>query len=374
MRKCSPKYNKKLEAINAKAKENPVMLKFLLHYPIGSYAKSLFSPKAKGPDMGFYFGGDKNQILIEDKKHKKPIAWEPNLKTFIGAPSLNSICRSEADMGNPHVPSSFRKEIGIPNKLQTGNDCLIIFEDTDVYIGLQTLEGFSTVGSIRKSLEEDPSEIISLWASFNNKGDYHWEILDTAFRTMGNKEKTPSKTKVFLIGYPEEKIRGICRWSRLFNCQITNLLPSLVAVSQMIHNHEENTPPVEGNTHHGSYFLIFNGAYETCTIFFTRRECLVFSMQRTTEGTNTNEISNEIEDIRDQEELPYTIPIHTWGLPPDNYLPDKLKAEGWTNIKNWDAKTLNNENPILEDIPSEGTSSKLHLQSSEPWLLNFHMR
>lgn len=343
------------------------MLKFLLNYPLGYYAKSLFSPNAKGPGIALYLGGDKNMLLVQGKNSGGFTTWEPNLKTFIGAPTLTTICRSEMDMGNPNVPSSFRKEIGIPNKLQSGNDCHLVLEDSDVFIGMQNTESHKTVGSLRKALEEDPSELIPLWNNFGSQGDYHWEILDLSFRTMENREKTPQK--VFLVGYPEEKIQGICRWSKLFNCQLLNILPAQIAIIKMLVNYEK-AKPTEGLTHPGTYFILFNGNQETFIAFFLRGECLVFSAQKTTDGTNANEAIGEIDEIREQEELPPEIPIHLWGFKNDDYITEGLKNENWTNIKNWEVNTLMGEDPIL----LESNPGKITIQSPEPWLLKFLMR
>lgn len=347
------------------------MLKFLLSYPIKHYAKSLFSPKAKGPKLGFYFGGDKAYLLIKGKTEGGMAHWEPNLKSYLGAPSLAGICRSEIDQNNPNVPSSFRKEIGIPNRIQTGNETQIVFEDTQLHIELRSIENHSTIGSVKRSLEEDPSELIQLWSTFNNtEGDYQWEVLDTTFRSMNEKEKTPSR--VFLIGYPEEKIQGMCMWGELFNAQINNFIPASIAVSRMVLDYETRKSKVENsNSNPGTFYILYNGQNESNLVFFTRGQCLLYQSTRTSERINANVILKAIEEIRDQEDLPFTVPVHLWGFQPTDYLIEGLDTEGWSNVKNWEPESLMGEIPLLlEKSPEEASK----ITQPEPWLLEYLMR
>ncbi len=348
------------------------MLKFLLNYPLGYYAKSLLSPTPKGPKMAFYFGGNKNMLLIGGKSPDYFATWEPHLQNYIGAPTLRSISKSEIEMGNPYIPSSFRKELGLPYKLQNRNDTHVIIEDPDTYIGIQNTEGFHSVGSLKAKLEEEPAELISLWNSYNSLGDYYWEILDMGFHTLENKESLPPK--VFAVGYPMEKIQGMCRWAKAFNIQLLNIMPAQIAITKMITKHLQNNPPPDDSTKNpvppGNFFIIFNGSQEIFLAYFTKKECLVYSSQKSTEGINTNDILKEMEEIQDQEQLYKETPIHLWGFKKDNYLPEGLAGDGWLQIKNWEPDTLMKSNPII----LEKTPEKTTILEPEPWVMSWLMK
>lgn len=344
------------------------MLQFLLKYPIKSYAKSLFAPNRQGPPIAFYFGGEKQMLLVQGKNAGGISAWEPNLKAYIGAPSLASISKSEIQMGNPHVPSSFRKELALPLKIMNQNNAHVVIEDPDLNLSLINCEEHRTVSSIRESLEEDPSELIPLWTSYNSSGEFKWEILDLSWRTMGAKEETPQK--VFVVGYPEEKILAMCRWADLFQIQLLNILPAEVAVNRLIRTFDQTRPEEALETPRGTYILIYQSEYEANLSFFTRGETLVYNPQKTREGFNTNETIEEIEDIQDQEELHRATPIHLWGVEKDNYLIEALKNQGWTNLRLWEAEKLISEDPILVESNPERTL----IEHAEPWLLKYCMQ
>lgn len=344
------------------------MLQFLLKYPIKSYAKTLFSANRQGPAIVFYFGEEKQMLLVQGKTTGGISAWEPNLKAYIGAPNLASITKSEVEMENPHVPSSYRRELAIPLKIMNQNDTHIIIEDSDLNISLINCEEHKTVGSIKSSLEDDPSELIPLWTSYNSSGEFTWEVLDLSWRTMGSKEETPKK--VFVVGYPEEKILAMCRWAEIFQIQLLNILPVEVAVNRLIQNFDQIRPEEPQETPRGNYILLFQNEQEANLSFFTRGKTLVYNPQKTREGFNTNETVEEIEDIQDQEELNRNTPIHLWGVDKQNYLIEALRNQGWTNVRLWEPERLTAEDPILVERNPERTL----IEHAEPWLMKYCMQ
>jgi hypothetical protein len=363
------------------------MFQFFTNYPIGYYARSLFAPKGKGPDSAFYFGPDKNMLLVRGKSNEGILHFEPNLKTYIGSPSLGIVTKAEGELINPHVPSSFRKELSLPLRLHQDNICHLVVEDHDAHISVLNSDNHPNVRDLKTALMEDASTLIPLWSSYNLKGDYTWEILDMSWRKMENEDKTPPK--VVAVGYPEEKVLAMCQWSKLFGNHLLNILPSQVAVLRMIREQEERREQVEqeaekkGETKEkppleesqeitgridpppGTYLVVYSGVHEHSISFFSRFECAVYSPQRSREGLNTADALQEILDIYEESTFNRRLPIHIWGLPPDNYMIEGLLEEGFKTLRVWEPDQLMGEMPII----LERNPEKKPILTAEAWLL-----
>lgn len=312
------------------------MLDFIINYPTKHYIKQLFLGRP-GRKVGVYTSPHTTFLAIKSKDGVE--YFTGNIGEMDGAPTLSIL----EDKEYLRTTTLFHKEILNGKQVNRLNHFTLIVDDYYCFNTTHNVGIHETAQDLYETLVSNPNLIINSWKNFNAEETYNWEIFSTKLEVLRGKKKLPKR--VFLCGFPEEKIINAWKWADENNLQLINFVPAAMAVLRWVleRSYQKNV------------FLLISLATEIVISYIQDGEIKLYSEQKTKDGFTSEDISDFNDLVEEIGGAGRNSEIWTYGIIPSGTAYEKLHSR-YRNLKLLTVETLKEHKEIetrSEQCPSD---------------------
>ena len=326
------------------------MLDFISNYPIEYYLKTLIKPPVNKTQVGVYLSRDYDYMLIKDNKNL--LYWNGNLRDINGAPSLENTHSKKLESAKSLLPSVYRRVLQKEQKINRGNQILMILDDPEIFITPYTVSSHENAEELSNALTKDPASLITAWKNYNHNTEFVWDVLNSQCQTIRGKMRLTKR--MILCGLPEQRAIHTAQWCENHKQELAGIVPVIPAV---IHWGLKYTPDK-------GCFLLINSTYEIAICYLENKEIKVLSTQKTRDGFSSDEVADVNELVDEMGIDKKNVNIWCWDILPGSSPFTKLQAK-YPNTLSLTPEELQKIHPLTakkEETPIA--------QSKEAWLLD----